>query len=171
MEFKELVKQRFSLRNFSEKHVGKQDILDLLEVARMAPSAANKQPWLFYIIEDEETRRKIDGCYSKDWISKAPVLIVICGNHLDSWKRFDNKDHCDIDIAIAIDHLTLAATEKGLGTCWICKFDAEKCQQILELPKFVEPIALLPLGYKNAEPDTNRFNKARKKIDEIVIWK
>jgi nitroreductase len=169
--FKQLVKKRFSLRDFSERPVDKAVIMDLIDTARMAPSAANKQPWLFYVIENPELRKQIDACYGKEWIKSAPVLMVVCGDHQASWKLFDNKDHCDIDVAIAIDHLTLAATDIGLGTCWICKFDAEKCKQLLDLPKHLEAIALLPLGYKNVEPDTNRFDDKRKKPGEIVIWR
>ncbi|NLI61622.1 MAG: nitroreductase, partial [Clostridiales bacterium] len=104
------------------------------------------------------------------WLKQAPVIIVACGDHSQSWKRGDGKDHCDIDVAIAIDHMTLAAAEEGLGTCWICAFDAELCHEILELPEDMEVIALLPIGYPQEESDEERHNRQRKPLDQIVGW-
>ena len=91
----------------------------------------------------------------------------MCGDHSKSWKRNDGKDHCDIDTAIAIDHMTLAATDLGLGTCWVCAFDAAKCRELLNLPENLEVITLLPMGYP---ADTAPENKKRQDISEIVSW-
>ena len=91
---------------------------------------------------------------------------MACGNHQISWKRNDGKDHCDIDVAIAVEHIMLAATELGLGTCWVCNFDAKMCAEILNLPKEWEPIAIIPIGYS----DTAVVEKKRKPIDEIVEY-
>ena len=82
----------------------------------------------------------------------------------------DGKDHCDIDAAIAIDHMTLAAVELGLGTCWICAFNSMECHKILGLPSHIEVIALLPLGYPGQEADTERHQTQRKPLDELVSW-
>lgn len=168
MSFLELTKKRYSVRKYKDKPVEKEKILQVLEAARNAPSACNYQPWHFIVLNDEIIKTKVAETYPKDWFKKAPVVIVACGDHSVSWKRADGKDHCDVDLAIAIDHMTFAAADLGLGTCWICAFDAKSCHEILELPENLEVIALLPLGYPDDEtiPD-----KKRKSLDEIVTWK
>jgi nitroreductase len=113
--------------------------------------------------------RRLHAVYHREWFNSAPCCIVVCGNHNESWHRgADNKDHCDIDIAIATEHLSLAAAECGLGSCWVCNFDVEACARLLELPSHVEPMVLLPIGYPAASEVPE---KKRKKIDEITIWR
>ncbi len=168
-DFIDLAMERYSCRQYSDKPVDKKTILEVLEAARIAPSACNKQPWTFYVVSGKETQQKINECYDREWFSKAPVHIVAVGDHSKSWHRtdFDGKDHADIDIAIAVEHLCLAATACGLGTCWVCHFDVEKCRKALELSSDEEPIAIIPIGY----PQTEKLPaKNRKQIDEIVKW-
>lgn len=171
MEFIELAKKRYSSRKYLNKKIEKDKIYKVLEAGRIAPSAVNFQPWQFIVIEDEANLKKLWETYDREWIKEAPVLIIICGDHKKSWKRKkDGKDHCDIDAAIAADHITLQATELGLATCWVCNFDKDKCSEILKLPENIEPIVILPLGYPADEVDVNRHEKLRKKIDEVVSW-
>lgn len=170
MSFIELAKKRFSSRTFKNQPVDDKKLLQVLEAARIAPSAANRQPWVFYIVKQKENRKRISSCYSKPWLLEAPAIIVACGDHTKSWVRDDGKDHCDIDVAIAVDHITLAATELGLSTCWICKFDTRKCMKLLNLPAHVEPVVLLPIGYPSEKVDMNRHSSRRKQISEIVQW-
>jgi nitroreductase len=153
--FIELAKRRFSSRKYLQKLVEDEKLLQVLEAARIAPSAANKQPWIFYVIRSEDKRKLISEAYHRDWLKSAPVIIVACADHDNAWIRSDNKDHCDIDLAIAIDHMTLQASELGLGTCWICNFDPKKCREILKLSEHVEPIAILPLAYPADSADAN----------------
>ena len=99
-------------------------------------------------------------------LATAPCIIVACTNHEESWhRRADNKDHADIDIAIAVEHLCLAATEQGLGTCWVCNFDASQCSTVLGLPEYIEPAVLIPVGYAEDEP----VEKKRKMLNEILF--
>jgi nitroreductase len=171
MEFIELAKNRYSSRKYLNKNIEKEKIYKVLEAGRIAPSAVNFQPWHFIIIEDEANRKKLWETYKREWIREAPVYIIICGDHKKSWKRKnDGKDHCDIDIAIAADHITLQATELGLATCWVCNFDKEKCSKILELPENIEPIVIFPLGYPADKVDVNRHNEQRMNINEVVSW-
>ena len=101
-------------------------------------------------------------------MATAPVIIIALANHNKGWRRkSDDKDFTEIDVAIAIDHMTLAATEQDLGTCWICNFDVEKCNSLLNIPDYMEPIALIPVGYPVKQPD---FNKNRESLDNLVIW-
>ncbi len=170
MSFLELAKRRYSTRKYSEQSVEREKILQVLEAARIAPSAVNFQPWQFIVIQEEELRKQIAATYGRDWILQAPVIIVICGDHQTAWRRADGKDHCDIDVAIAIDHMTLAAADIGLGTCWVCAFNSMQCSKLLGLPANLEAVALLPLGYPADQVDINRHDLKRKKLEEIVHW-
>ena len=166
--FLELAKSRYSCRNFQPRPVDEKDLMKVLEAGRIAPSAANLQPWYFVVVREQEQLKKVKSCYHRNWIDSAPCVIVICGDHSRSWKRDDGKDHCDIDVAIAVDHMTLAAADAGLGTCWVCKFDAVRCAGILSLPAHIEPVVLLPLGYPADKADPERHATARKKLTDIV---
>ena len=169
MKFLDLAKLRYSSRNYKNKAVEKERLNKILEAARIAPSAANKQPWHFIVVEEKETLKELRTTYGRDWLNTAPVIIVCCGDHDNVWIRAkDNKDHLDIDLSIAIDHMTLQATELNLATCWICHFDVEKTKKIFNLPENIEPIALLPLGYPNDDVDINRHDSKRKAISEIA---
>ncbi|NLV91906.1 MAG: nitroreductase [Firmicutes bacterium] len=168
MSFLELTKKRYAVRSYKDKPVEREKLLQILEAARNAPSAANRQPWHFIVVTEEELRNRLGEAYPRDWFRKAPVVIVACGDHSVSWKREDGKDHCDVDLGIAVEHIALAASDLGLGTCWVCAFDAKRCHEILELPDNLEVIALLPLGY----PAEERVpEKKRKSLDEIVTWR
>jgi len=167
MSFIDLAKKRYSVRNYKNLPVEKEKILQVVEAARISPSAVNFQPWHFIVVTTEEIKSRIAETYPRDWFRKAPAVIVVCGDHSGSWKRKDGKDHCDIDVAIAITHMTLAAADMGLGTCWVCAFDAAKCHKILELPDNLEVIALIPIGYP---ADDEVPQKKRKCINEIVSW-
>lgn len=166
MSFFDLTKKRFSVRKYEEKMVEKEKIEKILEAARMAPSAVNFQPCHFIVITDPELKAKVTSAYRRDWIQAAPVIIVACGDHEQSWKRRDGKDHCDIDVAIAVDHLILAAASIDLGTCWVCAFDAEKVHEVLSLPDNLEAVALVPLGY----PAEEKGEKERKDLSQLVSW-
>jgi nitroreductase len=168
MTFIDIAAGRYSVRNYKNVPVEKEKILKVLEAGRLAPSAVNYQPLHFIVITDGNVKNKVLEVYSRDWIRKAPVLIVVCGDHSQSWKRKDGKDHCDIDAAISADHITLAAADMGLGTCWVCAFDAEKCHKVLDLPENLEAIALLPMGYPSQE--NYQPEKKRKSLSEIVSW-
>lgn len=168
MNFLELATQRSSIRNFESTPVEKEKLLYILEAARIAPSAVNFQPWQFLVVTDPEILKCVQVVYPREWLVTAPVIIVAMGDHNRGWHRkSDGKDFTDIDVAIAVDHLMLAATEQGLGSCWICNFDAEKCCDILNTPDNLEMIALIPIGYPVIEP---KSAKKREPIDQLVHW-
>ena len=169
MTFRDLAEARFSLRNYDSRPVEQEKIDCLLECVRVAPSAVNFQPCVFYVVTDQVLLAQLQDCYNRDWFKTAPMCIVAYGNHPQAWHRkLDGKDHTDIDVAIAVDHLTLAAVDMGLGSCWICNFDAQKCAQVLDLPEGVEPIAMVPIGY--AATDEQPLKK-RKSHDELFVYK
>ncbi len=164
MNFLDLAQKRYSVREYSSKEIEEEKLKYILEAARIAPSACNRQPTQFLVITDKNTLKNIYTVYNRDWIKTAPCVIVAIGDHDKSWKRKDNKDHCDVDTAIAIDHLTLAACDKGLGTCWVCAFDSKLCHEILNLPPEKEVVVLIPVGY----PATDNIpEKSRRDLDQI----
>lgn len=166
--FIDLVKQRYSVRSYEERQIEKEKMEYIMECVRLAPSAVNFQPWHFYVVTDRERLDALKSTYKREWIQSAPCIIVACANHEESWhRRSDNKDHADIDLAIAIEHLCLAASEQGLGTCWVCNFDAALCHEVMAMPENVEPIALIPIGYT---PDAEVPEKKRKTIEDICTY-
>ena len=107
MTFRDLAEARFSLRNYDSRPVEQEKIDRLLECVRLAPSAVNFQPCVFYVVTDQVLLAQLQDCYNRDWFKTAPMCIVACGNHPQAWHRkLDGKDHTDIDVAIAVDHLT-----------------------------------------------------------------
>lgn len=170
MDFKTLSETRFSARKYTEEPISDEQLNYIMECTRLAPSAVNKQPWHFYIITDPALKLKLHECYPRTWFVTAPLYIVGCICHDQEWVRpSDGKPHGNIDIAIATEHLCLAATEKGLGTCWVCNFDAALCKDILQLPDTQEPAVIVPLGH--IAPDAPHKEKSRKELSEIVTYK
>lgn len=161
---------RYSVRIYADRPVEEEKLNYILECGRVAPSAANYQPWHVIVVKDGAARAKLAETYPRPWFLQAPVVLVLCGDHRAAWKRADGKDHTDVDVAILTDHLTLAAAEQGLGTCWICAFDAALCRKILALPEHIEPVALLPVGYPAAGSEWNERHLKRKAMNEIVHY-
>jgi len=168
MDFLELAKKRYSCRNYQDKQVEEEKLINVLEAARVAPSAKNLQPWHFVIVDQDDNLKELKDCYRGRWIDSAPMVLVACGDQKAAWHRSDGKIHMDIDLAIAIDHLTLAATDNGLATCWVCKFDVMKCAEILQLPDGIIPVAMIPIGSPADEPDVKRHKHKRKALSEII---
>ena len=164
MDFLELVKNRYSCRAYKALKVEKEKLDYILECVRFAPSAVNKQPWRFHIVISDEDKAILQQCYNRNWFKTAPMYIIASVLHDKEWVRADGKHHGDIDIAIAVEHLCLAATEQGLATCWVCNFDAALCKESFALPENEEPAVIIPLGYADDQPK----EKNRKPIDEIV---
>ncbi len=168
--FLDIAKRRYSCRRYDPGPVESEKLDLILEAGRIAPSAVNLQPWHFFVIRDPDELEKICQAYHREWFRTAPCVIVICGDHSQSWKRKDGKDHCDIDVAITTDHMTLQATELGLATCWICNFDPLKVREVLGLPGHLEPAVLLPVGYPLDEVDPERHQAKRKALSEFITF-
>ena len=168
MTFQEIIRQRFSVRSYEARPVEPEKLTAVLEAGRIAPSACNLQPRVFMVIESAEALAKARRCYERDWVATAPVVIVVCGRHDVAYRRADGKLHVDIDAAIAADHMTLAAVEQGLGTCWVAAFDVKRFALEFGLPPELEPIVMLPLGYPAVAGNPARHVSARKPLAEIV---
>lgn len=167
MNLHELIEQRYSVRSYSTEAVSEEQLHYIMECARLAPSAVNFQPWHFYVVSRAEDRAKLQECYNREWFRSAPMYIIACVRHDEEWvRKTDAKAHGQIDIAIAVEHICLAAAEQGLGTCWVCNFDADLCRRHFALPENEEPAVLIPLGHPAAEAAAP--TKLRKAMEEIV---
>jgi nitroreductase len=159
MEFDKVIKTRRSIRKYKVTPVPRESLMEILEAARIAPSAGHRQPWHFVVVEDKETIEKLAG--RSKWAAEAPAMIVGLADPVAS------PNWCLNDMGIAFEHIVLTATSLGLGTCWMgqTKRDSE-VKELLGIPDEVNVIALTPLG----EPDEVKAPKDRKSLDEIVSW-
>lgn len=166
MDFLELVASRYSVRSYQPRPV-EQDKLDrILEAARLAPSGNNRQPWRFVVVRDAEIRRQLAvACANQQFVAQAPVAIVGVGSSPDRVMRCGIPGD-PIDVAIAMEHLALAATAEGLGTCWIGRFDQDQVCEVLGVPASVRVIEVMTLGYPADSPRP----KDRKPTSEIVCY-
>jgi nitroreductase len=140
MEFEDLIQERYSVRSYQSRPVEDEKLEAVLDAARLAPTAANKQPFRLIVVKTEGKKDQMKRIYHGDWFSEAPLVICACSVKSESWTRRDGRNYVDVDVTIAMDHLILQATELGLGTCWIAAFDAEAAREILKIPEGVEPL-------------------------------
>jgi len=166
MDFIELAKKRYSVRDYKPTPVEYGKLDKILEAARIAPTADNRQPFQIIIISTQGREEELLRIYNKTWFVEAPLIICVCSIPSESWIRGDGKNYCDVDATIAMDHLILAATELGLGTCWIGAFNMIAACEILKLSDDIVPIAFTPLGYPNDQPG----DIIRKPIEELVRY-
>ncbi len=167
MDFTDLISARYSVRAYRPDPVPDDKLAAVLEAMRLAPTAANRQPLRFIVVHTAGRQSDLKRVYGADWFTQPPIVICACAVKSEVWVRSsDGKDSCDIDAAIAMDHLILAAANEGLGTCWICAFDPAAARDVLGLPDGVEPIAFTPLGY----PADSPREKKRKPLEELVSY-
>jgi nitroreductase len=167
MDLYEAIRTRKSVRSYEDQPIPDESLERVLEAARLAPSAKNLQEWRFVLARDPETRRRLAGAASgQSFVAEAPVVIACCAETNHRRMRCGLESY-PIDVAIAIDHLTLAAAAEGLGTCWIGSFDPRRVREILGIPESVEVVELLPLGYPS---DPTPEAKSRLPLAEIVHY-
>lgn len=167
MSILEVLKKRRSIRKYQTKPIEKDMLLQLLEAARLGPSAANMQPCHFIVVTAKEMREKLKASYKNDWFVNAPVIIVGCAKPKEAWRRRDREEYWKVDAAIAMQNLILAAAEAGLGTCWIAAFDEKAAKKALDIPKDVRVVAMTPLGYPDEEKG---LITDRKPLENIVHY-
>ncbi len=156
MEFAEVVRRRRSIRRYKTDSVPQAVIEDIVEAGRLAPSGGNRQPWHFVVVTDHQRKKELQ---IPDWAARAPVVLVVCGDPQvsDTWYV--------VDPTIAMEHMVLAATDHGLGTCWIGRLGRDaRVKEVLGIPRHMHVVALTPLGY----PDEFPPPKPRKSLEEIV---
>ena len=166
MEFSELIEKRYSVRAYKSDPVEDEKLERVLQAARLAPTAANRQPFQLIVIRTAGREAELKRIYGKEWFVQAPLVVCACGIPARGWVRRDGKNYTDVDVAIVMDHLILAAADVGLGTCWVGAFDPDAARQVLGLPEDVEPIAFTPLGYAADRAGA----KKRKALSDLVRY-
>lgn len=169
MEFLEMAKKRFSVRDYTAQKVEPEKLNKILEAAHVAPTAANLQPVHLIVAQSGEALAKVSKAAN---IYGAPVAIVVCADHSRAWVRpFDKKQTGDIDASILTDHMMLQAAELGLGSVWICYFKPDVLSKEFGLPANLEPVNILAVGYSaEGEGDPNRFDTQRIPISALVSY-
>ncbi len=167
MDLSELIQRRYSVRAYKPDPVEEEKLAQVLEAARLAPTAANRQPFQLIVIRTAGREAELGRIYGRAWFTQAPLVICACGIPSQGWVRgSDGKNYTDVDVTIVMDHLILAATNLGLGTCWVAAFNPTAAREVLDLPDGVEPIAFTPLGYPADRPRP----KERKPLSDLVRY-
>lgn len=169
MNFLNLACSRYSTRSFTDRPVSEDDLASILQAGRVAPTATNAQPQRIVVIRSKSGLAKLTEAAR---IYDAPLAILICADHTESWKRRqDGKDSADIDASIVTTHIMMEATSLKLATLWICAFDPDRIRRQCRLPDHVEPINLLAVGYdKNPPKSSDRHAVERKPMADLIIY-
>ncbi len=166
--FYELYSRRRSIREFSGRHVEEEVLARLLEVLRMAQSAANRQPWHFIVVRDED-REAFNDIFTKEGFKAAPLLIVACAEPATAWQRKpDGQNYAWVDVTIAITEMIGAATAEGLGSCWIAAIEPVKVKKLLEIPDKIDVVGVIALGYPKEE--LRAIEKDRRPLEKIIHY-
>lgn len=165
----EAIQERRSVRSFEDTPVPDATIGRLLESARLAPSAGNLEPWKFIVVKRDELKKKLaQAAYGQNFLSYAPVCIVVCAEPNRSAIRYGYRGselYCLQDTAAATQNILLAATGCGLGSCWVGSFDEEAVRECLNLDNHFRPVAIIPIGY----PQEEAAEIPRRPMDEITL--
>jgi len=164
----DLIEKRKSIRSYKPQDVEEEKLNYILQAFRKAPSAKNLQPWKLIIVKDKKKISDLSiACNNQTFLSEAPILIVVCAKEDEAYGVMGGyMNSYPIDIALALEHLILAATEKGLGTCWIGAFKEKLVKDLLDVPANVRVVAITPVGYPAVEGRT----RGRKPISKIVCY-
>lgn len=164
----ELIETRRSIRSYKDQEIEEDKLNYVLQAFRKAPSAKNLQPWKLVVIKNKKILKDIAiACNNQTFMEEAPVIIAACAKEEEAYGTMGGyMNSYPIDIAIALEHLILAATEKGLGTCWIGAFKEQLVKDILGVPENVRVVALTPLGYPAREASI----RGRKPLTEIISY-
>lgn len=168
MDFRDLVAARYSVRAYRPDPVPDALLREVLEAARLAPSACNRQPFRVVVLTTGGREADLLRVYPKPWFVAAPLVLAVCAVPDEAWtrSRSDGWSAAETDATIATDHLLLAAADRGLGTCWVAAFDPVAAREVLGLPDDVVPVAFTPLGWPADAPGP----KERKSLEELVRY-
>ena len=166
MEFLELVRSRYSVRAYEPTPVEEEKLQMVLDAARLAPTAANRQPFRLIVIATEGREAELQRIYAASWFTQAPLIICASTVPDEAWLRVDGKGYADVDVNIDMDHLILAARSFDLGTCWIAACDPAVARDVLGLPDSVARVAFTPVGYAADQLGS----KTRKPLSDLVRY-
>ena len=171
MNVMDAINNRRSVRSYSPNSIPAEVMERMRRALRLAPSACNLQPWHFVMVNDPEIRTQLaTAAKNQMWIADAPVIVVGCGLVEQAYRKMGGSHNSiDIDIAIAFDHLSLAAVQEGLGTCWIGAFDEASVKRVLDVPAKVKVVAIMPLGYPSTSDLLAPCDEGRRKDDTEIF--
>ncbi len=165
MKFQELITKRCSVRAYKPDPVEDEKLARVLEAARIAPTAANRQAFRVIVISTESCKSDLRRIYGRDWFVQAPYVLCVCAVPSEAWvRKADGWNAAEVDATIVMSHIVLAAAEEGLGTCWIAAFDPAAAREVLGIPLEVIPSAFTPLGYAA----DSALPKKRRPLTELV---
>ncbi|MGN0177437.1 MAG: nitroreductase family protein [Methanobrevibacter sp.] len=168
MEFIDVINERYSVRGYLDKEVEQEKLDYVLKAATIAPTGVNSQPFKVYVIDAKKYKDELSKIYGAKWFVEAPYVLAVVALRNEAWVRpWDSKNIADIDATIVMDYMILAATDVGLGTCYIGAFKKYEAHKFLELDETEEVVLFTPLGYGNAEPRET----PRKELNEFVVYK
>lgn len=170
MEFRDVIAARRSVRHFDTKrNVSRVDLDSLIEAAHLAPTAGNIQPWRFFVVTSREARERLAEALHQRWAAAAPAVIVVAVDPRPSYARYGDRGaklYAIQDTAAAVEHILLAAVDRGLASCWIGAFDERAVAAAIGVGEPVTPVAVLPVGY-SAE---SGGRPSRRPIGEVTTW-
>ena len=169
MDFYDLIRGRESVRDYNPNRTIDEVVLNrILNAGRLAPSASNRQPWTFLLVSSKEKLEEVRACYEKSWFQQAPHILIIIGDKTKSWIRsYDGYNSIETDLAIAMDHIILAAEYENIGTCWIEDYNFKILSDAISLKENEVIFSITPLGYQN-KGYRKQGNKERKPLEEII---
>ena len=169
MEYSQLIKERYSVRKFSDRPVEESKVTAILEAARLAPTAVNKQPQRILVLRDAASMEKLKAC--TPYAFNAPMALAVCCRRDEAWVRpYDGDNSAIVDAAIVATHLMLAVHDIGLGSTWVGHFDPEAFRQAFTLPDNVTPVAVFPIGYPAADASPSPQHEKRRSLNETVLY-
>lgn len=168
MDFQALIRARYSVRAYKPDPVEEDKLARILEAARLAPTAANRQPFRIFVVPTKGREADLRRIYGRDWFTQAPLVLCVCAVPSEAWvRKADGWNAAEVDATIVMTHIVLAATEEGLGTCWIAAFDPKAAREVLSLPPDLIPSAFTPLGYAADSPTP----KKRRPAEDLIRHK
>lgn len=170
MTFLELAKERYSVRSFDSRPVEQEKIDLILEAAKVAPSAVNRQCPHIYVIRSAEALEKVVP--TTRYSFGAPLNFLICYDKNQQWvnRYAPGYTSGDVDASIVVTHMMLEAWELGLGTCWVGSFKPAEISEAFNLPENMVPVAMLPTGYPAADAAPLALHSTFKPMDEFVTY-
>lgn len=168
MDFNEIARRRYSVRKYLPDPVSDEDLAYILEAAELAPTAHNNQPFRLFILRVPGHEEDLQKIYDRHWFVQPPLVLGICIDNDLVWRRtvYDNRNYGLVDAGIVMDHIIMAATSRGLGTCWVANFNPDAAREVLNLPPNLEPVIFTPLGF----PADEMREKRRRPIELQVVY-
>ena len=164
MDVSEAIEVRRSIRKYKSTEVDDEKLKKIIESARIAPSAANRQEWKFLVVKDSDTREKlVEACHGQNFVAEAPILIAACSTESEKIMPCGQYAYT-VDLSIALSFMILQATELELGTCWLGAYDENMVKNVLNIPEDIRIVGMITVGYPNEKPDA----RPRKTTEEIL---